>query len=191
MYACMFIRLLLQVCIIRASCVYCIIYNLNYFICFDYASILFSKTKNNYYYIYICMHMHLLLFYVISCFHLFLFFLICIYKYIFFNFVRLLFISRETQPNGNLYFPPFPAQSYAPEVHAATYKCALENLVGKIVSRESRIKAGTDPCKYLILPSRPTRLHLLSHTPFEYRNDCVCVCVYIFLAVHSPPPPHR
>ncbi|VVC34250.1 Hypothetical protein CINCED_3A009503 [Cinara cedri] len=48
---------------------------------------------------------------------------------------------RETQPNGNLYFPPFPAQSYTPEIHAATYKCALENPVGRIISREARIKA--------------------------------------------------
>jgi len=82
-----------------------------------------------------------------------LFFLKYIYIYIYFNFVRLLFIFRETQSNGNLYFPPFPAQSYAPEVHAATYKCALENPVGRIVSRESRIKAGTNPYKYLILSS--------------------------------------
>ncbi|XP_022178264.1 Down syndrome cell adhesion molecule-like protein Dscam2 [Myzus persicae] len=48
---------------------------------------------------------------------------------------------REMRPNGNLYFPPFPEQSYMPEIHAATYKCALENPVGRIVSRESRIKA--------------------------------------------------
>jgi len=61
-----------------------------------------------------------------------------------------IFIFREIRPNGNLYFPPFPEQSYMPEIHAATYKCALENPVGRIVSRESRIKAGTDLCKYLI-----------------------------------------
>ncbi|XP_050422092.1 cell adhesion molecule Dscam2-like [Adelges cooleyi] len=48
---------------------------------------------------------------------------------------------REIQPNGNLYFPPFPVQSYTADIHAATYKCALENPIGRIVSRESRIKA--------------------------------------------------
>jgi len=64
-----------------------------------------------------------------------------------------IFIFREMRPNGNLYFPPFPEQSYMPEIHAATYKCALENPVGRIVSRESRIKAGTDLCKYLIFVS--------------------------------------
>lgn len=88
------------------------------------------------------------------------------------------FISRETQPNGNLYFPPFPAQSYTPDIHAATYKCALENPVGRIVSRESRIKAGTDLSKCLIL--------FPLHSPAWVYTRIMCVYTYI----STPRPKH-
>ncbi|XP_050520954.1 cell adhesion molecule Dscam2-like isoform X2 [Daktulosphaira vitifoliae] len=48
---------------------------------------------------------------------------------------------REIQPSGSLYFPPFPSQDYTPDIHTTIYKCALENPIGKIISRESQIKA--------------------------------------------------
>lgn len=109
----------------------------NYFIRFGCATILFVFLKL----LPFSRYLHIIIYYYYNDFS--------------FHCVLAYFISREMRPNGNLYFPPFPEQSYMPEIHAATYKCALENPLGRIVSRESRIKAGTDLCKYLIFISTP------------------------------------
>jgi len=107
------------------------------------------------------------------------------YYYYNFSFHSECFISREMRPNGNLYFPPFPEQSYMPEIHAATYKCALENPVGRIVSRESRIKAGTDLRKYLIFVSAP---HATAHYPYLY-NIIMRTPVALIISFFIYPPP--
>lgn len=111
-----------------------------------------------------------------------------------FHYVLAYFISREMRPNGNLYFPPFPEQSYMPEIHAASYKCALENPLGRIVSRESRIKAGTDLCKYLIFvsaPKPPPTIIRTCSTPNDLTSELCARVVNIIISFVPPPPPIR
>jgi Immunoglobulin I-set domain len=50
--------------------------------------------------------------------------------------------TREIFSNGSLYFLPFQPSNFRPDVHTAGYKCTATNNVGKIVSREVRIRAG-------------------------------------------------
>lgn len=49
---------------------------------------------------------------------------------------------RELLPNGSLYFPPFPAEDYNPELHSATYRCRATNPAGSIISRDCKLRAG-------------------------------------------------
>lgn len=44
--------------------------------------------------------------------------------------------------NGSLYFPPFQAEIYRQDVHAAVYRCVATNSVGAIVSRDVVVRAG-------------------------------------------------
>ncbi|XP_065334191.1 cell adhesion molecule Dscam2-like isoform X1 [Cloeon dipterum] len=49
--------------------------------------------------------------------------------------------TREIFSNGSLYFLPFQPSSFRPDVHTNTYKCTAANNVGKIVSREVKVRA--------------------------------------------------
>ncbi len=49
---------------------------------------------------------------------------------------------RLALANGTLLFLPFMAESYRQDVHASTYRCIASNLVGKIGSRDIRVRAG-------------------------------------------------
>lgn len=44
--------------------------------------------------------------------------------------------------NGSLLFLPFHPSGYRHDIHAATYRCMASNDVGKIVSRDIRVRAG-------------------------------------------------
>ncbi|KAG8194565.1 hypothetical protein JTE90_013308 [Oedothorax gibbosus] len=48
---------------------------------------------------------------------------------------------RLALANGTLLFLPFSAESYRQDIHASTYRCVAANLVGKISSRDIRIRA--------------------------------------------------
>ncbi|CAB3377530.1 Hypothetical predicted protein [Cloeon dipterum] len=48
---------------------------------------------------------------------------------------------RMPMGNGTLIFPPFQAEIYRQDVHAAVYKCVATNAVGSIVSRDVVVKA--------------------------------------------------
>jgi hypothetical protein len=50
--------------------------------------------------------------------------------------------TREIFSNGSLYFLPFQPSNFRPDVHTAAYKCTATNNVGKIVSREVKVRAG-------------------------------------------------
>lgn len=50
--------------------------------------------------------------------------------------------TRELLANGSLLFPPFRPSGYRHDVHAATYRCVAENSVGRIHSRDVRVRAG-------------------------------------------------
>lgn len=50
--------------------------------------------------------------------------------------------TRELLANGSLLFPPFRPSGYRHDVHAATYRCVAENVVGRIHSRDVRVRAG-------------------------------------------------
>jgi len=50
--------------------------------------------------------------------------------------------TRELLANGSLHFPPFRPSGYRHDVHAATYRCVAENSVGRIHSRDVRVRAG-------------------------------------------------
>ncbi|XP_073979424.1 cell adhesion molecule Dscam2-like isoform X3 [Rhodnius prolixus] len=47
---------------------------------------------------------------------------------------------REILSNGSLYLPPFPVERMADEVHTTTYRCLASNPVGKVVSRECKLR---------------------------------------------------
>ncbi|GIX67393.1 down syndrome cell adhesion molecule-like protein Dscam2 [Caerostris extrusa] len=48
---------------------------------------------------------------------------------------------RLSLANGTLLFLPFMAESYRQDIHASTYRCIASNLVGKISSRDIRVRA--------------------------------------------------
>ncbi|CAH0389197.1 unnamed protein product [Bemisia tabaci] len=47
----------------------------------------------------------------------------------------------ELLPNGSIHFLPFAPSSYRIDVHSNTYRCQAANLVGRIVSRDVRVRA--------------------------------------------------
>lgn len=47
--------------------------------------------------------------------------------------------------NGSLYILPFAPLEFRVEVHTAAYKCMLTNVVGTVISRECKIRAGNYP----------------------------------------------
>ncbi|KAG8228366.1 hypothetical protein J437_LFUL006817 [Ladona fulva] len=49
---------------------------------------------------------------------------------------------RLSLRNGSLAFPPFPPASFRPDVHAATYRCVATNALGRVLSREVKLRAG-------------------------------------------------
>ncbi|GFY74684.1 down syndrome cell adhesion molecule-like protein Dscam2 [Trichonephila inaurata madagascariensis] len=53
---------------------------------------------------------------------------------------------RLALANGTLLFLPFMAENYRQDIHASTYRCVASNLVGKISSRDIRIRAGECTC---------------------------------------------
>ncbi|KAF4532567.1 hypothetical protein B566_EDAN008491 [Ephemera danica] len=48
---------------------------------------------------------------------------------------------REILKNGSLVFLPFQPSSFRQDVHSATYRCMASNIVGKIISRDIRVRA--------------------------------------------------
>ncbi|KAG8222803.1 hypothetical protein J437_LFUL005009 [Ladona fulva] len=49
---------------------------------------------------------------------------------------------RIPQPNGSLVFPPFPAERYRHDVHAALYRCRAHSAQGTVLSRDVHVRAG-------------------------------------------------
>ncbi|XP_046406414.1 Down syndrome cell adhesion molecule-like protein Dscam2 [Ischnura elegans] len=49
--------------------------------------------------------------------------------------------TRDTLANGSLLFLPFRPGTYRQDVHQTTYKCVASNSVGRIVSRDVRVRA--------------------------------------------------
>ncbi|XP_075215282.1 cell adhesion molecule Dscam2-like [Lycorma delicatula] len=47
---------------------------------------------------------------------------------------------REVLHNGSLYFPPFAAENFRPDIHSTTYRCIASNPTGTIISREANLK---------------------------------------------------
>ncbi|XP_075218306.1 cell adhesion molecule Dscam2-like [Lycorma delicatula] len=47
----------------------------------------------------------------------------------------------DVLPNGSLHFAPFHPSAYRHDLHAAIYRCIASNSVGKIISRDVRVKA--------------------------------------------------
>nr|CAD7428952.1 unnamed protein product [Timema monikensis] len=49
--------------------------------------------------------------------------------------------TTELLSNGSLLFLPFRPSGYRHDVHAATYRCVAANSVGRILSRDVRVRA--------------------------------------------------
>lgn len=49
---------------------------------------------------------------------------------------------RYQAPNGTLVFPPFSSNEFRNDVHHAIYRCVASNSLGRIVSREVRLRTG-------------------------------------------------
>lgn len=52
------------------------------------------------------------------------------------------FYFREVLHNSSLYFPPFAAENFRPDIHSTSYRCIASNPVGTIISREANLKPG-------------------------------------------------
>ncbi|XP_071455064.1 cell adhesion molecule Dscam1, partial [Hetaerina americana] len=48
---------------------------------------------------------------------------------------------RIPHPNGSLVFPPFPAERYRHDVHAALYRCRAHSAQGTVLSRDVHVRA--------------------------------------------------
>ncbi|XP_022258397.1 Down syndrome cell adhesion molecule-like protein Dscam2, partial [Limulus polyphemus] len=48
---------------------------------------------------------------------------------------------RHVLPNGTLYFPPFPPESYRQDIHGILYRCTARNLIGTILSTMVSMRA--------------------------------------------------
>nr|CAD7402260.1 unnamed protein product [Timema cristinae] len=51
---------------------------------------------------------------------------------------------RYQLSNGTLVFPPFSAADFRPDVHHAIYRCVASNSLGRVISRDVRLRAGLD-----------------------------------------------
>jgi hypothetical protein len=49
---------------------------------------------------------------------------------------------RYQLPNGSLAFPAFSAADFRPDVHRAVYRCVASNALGRVLSRDVRLRAG-------------------------------------------------
>lgn len=49
---------------------------------------------------------------------------------------------RHIRPDGSLVFPPFHADNYRQDVHAAVYRCTASNTAGTIGSREVHVRGS-------------------------------------------------
>nr|CAD7426254.1 unnamed protein product [Timema monikensis] len=49
---------------------------------------------------------------------------------------------RYQLSNGTLVFPPFSAADFRPDVHHAIYRCVASNSLGRVISRDVRLRAG-------------------------------------------------
>jgi hypothetical protein len=49
---------------------------------------------------------------------------------------------RYQLPNGSLTFPAFSAAEFRPDVHRAVYRCVASNALGRVLSRDVRLRAG-------------------------------------------------
>jgi len=49
---------------------------------------------------------------------------------------------RYQLPNGSLAFPAFSAAEFRPDVHRAVYRCVASNALGRVLSRDVRLRAG-------------------------------------------------
>ncbi|RZF43885.1 hypothetical protein LSTR_LSTR007221, partial [Laodelphax striatellus] len=58
---------------------------------------------------------------------------------------------REVLHNGSLYFPPFSAENFRPDVHATTYRCLASNPSGSIISRDANLKPDVHSSGALIV----------------------------------------
>nr|CAD7441247.1 unnamed protein product [Timema bartmani] len=48
---------------------------------------------------------------------------------------------RYQLSNGTLVFPPFSAADFRPDVHHAIYRCVASNSLGRVISRDVRLRA--------------------------------------------------
>ncbi|KAG8230033.1 hypothetical protein J437_LFUL009999 [Ladona fulva] len=49
---------------------------------------------------------------------------------------------RRVLRNGTLLFPPFPPAAFRHDVHGAVYRCLASNAAGRVLSRDSHVRAG-------------------------------------------------
>ncbi|KAL1110141.1 hypothetical protein AAG570_008218 [Ranatra chinensis] len=49
---------------------------------------------------------------------------------------------RESERNGSLIFPPFPAEHYRHDIHNTIYRCRASNTMGQVITRDVHLRAG-------------------------------------------------
>ncbi|PSN52809.1 Down syndrome cell adhesion molecule-like protein Dscam2 [Blattella germanica] len=52
---------------------------------------------------------------------------------------------RRVLRNGTLILLPFPPAAYRQDIHSTVYRCVASNAVGRIISRDVQVRAGTPP----------------------------------------------
>ncbi|GIX77200.1 down syndrome cell adhesion molecule-like protein Dscam2 [Caerostris darwini] len=81
---------------------------------------------------------------------------------------------RLSLANGTLLFLPFMAESYRQDIHASTYRCIASNLVGKISSRDIRVRAAYQlhnaTGKRLATANEAATPNFLCHPPASSEN---------------------
>jgi hypothetical protein len=55
---------------------------------------------------------------------------------------------RRVLRNGTLILLPFPPAAYRQDIHSTVYRCVASNAVGRIISRDVQVRAGTSDSHY-------------------------------------------
>ncbi|GLG97374.1 Down syndrome cell adhesion molecule-like protein Dscam2, partial [Gryllus bimaculatus] len=73
---------------------------------------------------------------------------------------------RQLAPNGSLLFPAFGAADFRPDVHRAVYRCQAANALGRVLSRDVKVRAAfAEKMKFLFYSSKTSRKFSLSSFP--------------------------
>uniref|UniRef100_A0A182WLW6 Ig-like domain-containing protein n=1 Tax=Anopheles minimus TaxID=112268 RepID=A0A182WLW6_9DIPT len=69
---------------------------------------------------------------------------------------------RRVLRNGTLVLLPFPAAAYRQDIHSTIYRCVASNTVGRVISRDVQVRAGssTTPLIRLTVPPGPVQFPL-------------------------------